>query len=214
MSGKNTTLHGPHRTAAWPEPLVIKGAIRHKLEEAIGRALTDAELCGIAERCAEERVYMRIRRSEPSVSDVRRTLAAIGKTSPKDAALIYRKADPLTKLEIDIVLAGEMNLNHRTATGHDFATAATRALERGLSRKYPRGRRRATHQRELVRFALDCWRAFGRGEDVKVWRGTSDGSVPQYASPLLRWACAVVEVVERREPDTSQIEGLLKAVIT
>lgn len=207
MAGRNTTRDGPHGRG-WESPVTLTPVIRAQLEDAIGRALEAAECEEIEDACALARSLMRRQQEEPRHQDVLRTLRAIAAASPDDARELYRRADGSTKAQIDTVLIRDMrNADPLRAPAAQIPPAAARAAER-CGNGGAGGRPRAGYQVKIAEFARESWRVWGGAGD-QVWHSPGGHAAAEYASPLVRWTAALLELTFQK-PDLARVVRLLK----
>lgn len=213
MAGKRTDTR-PHEfnppDHGWIVPL--ENAVQNTTEtlsRIIDKSLTPQQVCAILNECTQIKAvwfHNNLPLPEPTRQDVKRTLAAISKMRPHDAFATYEKSDGTTKAEIDAALTCDLKSDCTHPSPALIPDAATIALRVVEGWPIEGGRPKKYYQRELAQLAVDTWREYG-GESMSITRRTSTD--PKYLSPLMRWASAIFNLVDNREPDPTQLEALL-----
>lgn len=209
MSGRVTFLHGGWEPAegGWIQPIAIPGGALARMELALSRKLSPAEISTIANELA---FYQHIKNNlhEPKRQDVKETLEKIVKLSPREAQGAYLKCDETTRALIDEALFDLELLDIRRGVyqpGESVIQAAGTAL--GNMQSHKGGRPSKPYQTLLIDYAARLWPSLG-GTSCKAWE--RDG----IETPIVTFTCALASIVDGENMDSSRAVKLLRPRLT
>jgi hypothetical protein len=190
LSGKRTYLYpGPHGhkglEGGWVRPLP-RAIDWPKLEAALGRKLTDAERDHVQHIIKLHAQFLRSNdEARVSAQDRKATLRGLSEMPLPEVQAAYRRADGLTRAEIDRALL-PLRIMGWQASPEQIKAAA---VERAGKINGRAGRRRATAA--LDRAILELWADLGGRESRPAARKSDDRRPKDYATPIVEFAHAL-----------------------
>jgi hypothetical protein len=196
MRGK-VTHRRPRNVDGFLNVPAIPGQTNRRLEIALGRELSEAELSRAA-RIVESARYWRKRSTlRASAEDIKATLRSLAVVPDVGAA--FDACDPTTRALVFEVIAEQPGLT--------VAAAAEIAFRKLRSRRGPK----QTPLKLLADNALGLWRDCGGSGSAAARPARTLTESDSYATPLVRFAAAIFAAAGEQRSE-SEIAKLLKSV--